>query len=113
MGVEQDPREAEFEAQIEALRLHFVSELPERRALLVAAWADCVDRGEETPWLRLRDVAHKLSGSAPCYGLDEIGDAGRQLDKLLSGRVSCRERDGVTAAVNRLAVALDKAIAAA
>ncbi|MBS0382843.1 MAG: Hpt domain-containing protein [Proteobacteria bacterium] len=111
MGAEQDPRDAEFEAQIEALRQHFVGELPERRAKLVAAWVDCVDRGDEAPWLRLRDVAHKLSGSAPCYGLDAIGDAGRRLDKLLSGRTPCRERDAVATTVAELIAALDQTIA--
>lgn len=113
MGIEQDPREAEFEAQIEALRLHFVSELPDRRAKLVAAWGECVDQGDEAPWLRLRDVAHKLSGSAPCYGLDAIGAAGRQLDRLLSGRVPCRERGMVAGVVEELTAALDQAIAVA
>lgn len=112
MGAEQDPREAEFEAQIEALRRHFVSELPERREALVAAWVDCADGGDEVPWLRLRDVAHKLSGSAPCYGLDEVGDAGRRLDKSLSGRAPCRERNVVADLVAELTVALDQAIAA-
>ncbi len=113
MGAELDPREAEFQAQIEALRQHFVSELPARRAALVAAWAECVDGGGEASWLRLRDVAHKLSGSAPNYGLDEIGDAARGLDKLLSGRTPCRERAAADGAVVRLTAALDAGIAAA
>ena len=110
MGAELDPREAEFQAQIEALRQHFLRELPERRAKLVAAWADCSDRGDDAPWLRLRDVAHKLSGSAPCYGLDEIGNAARELDKLLSGRTPCRERAAADGLFTRLAQALDAAI---
>jgi len=113
MGAELDPREAEFQAQIEALRRHFIQELPGRRAALASAWDDCVDGGDEAPWLRLRDVAHKLSGSAPCYGLDAVGDAARDLDLLLSGRMPCRERDLATAAVALLTVVLDAAIVAA
>jgi HPt (histidine-containing phosphotransfer) domain-containing protein len=112
MGAESDPREIEFQAQIEALRRHFVRELPERRAALLAAWADCDDRGGDAPWLRLRDVAHKLSGSAPCYGLDAIGAAARELDKQLSGRMPCREREAVAGFVARLAGALDAVIGA-
>ena len=111
MVAELDPREAEFQAQIEALRRHFLEELPERRAALAAAWHDCADAGDEAPWLRLRDVAHKLSGSAACYGLDAVGDRARDLDKLLSGRAPCRERAAVDGAVTDLVVTLDAAIA--
>lgn len=110
MGVESDPRELEFQAQIEALRRHFMQELPGRRAALSAAWNKCLDGGDEAPWLRLRDVAHKLSGSAPCYGLDAVGDAARELDRLLSGRAPCRERAGATFAVAALVDVLDAAI---
>ncbi|WHZ19650.1 MAG: hypothetical protein OJF55_001799 [Rhodanobacteraceae bacterium] len=111
MGAETDPREIEFQAQIEALRRHFIGELPARRAALAAAWAECVDGGDEAPWLRLRDVAHKLSGSASNYGLDAVGDVARGLDRLLSGRTPCRERAAAEAAVADLTAALDQAIA--
>ncbi|ODU94473.1 MAG: hypothetical protein BGP23_13240 [Lysobacterales bacterium 66-474] len=110
MGAETDPRELEFQAQIEALRRHFIQELPARRAALVAAWAECADGGDEAPWLRLRDVAHKLSGSAPNYGLDVVGEVARGLDRLLSGRTPCRERAAADGTVTRLTAALDEAI---
>ncbi len=112
MGVETDPRELEFQAQIEALRRHFMQELPGRRAALSAAWNECLDGGDEAPWLRLRDVAHKLSGSAPNYGLDNVGNIARGLDKLLSGRTPCRTRSPAESAVAQLTAALDDAIAA-
>jgi HPt (histidine-containing phosphotransfer) domain-containing protein len=110
MGVESDPREAEFQAQIEALRRHFIEELPGRRAALASAWSGCADGGDEAPWLRLRDVAHKLSGSAPCYGLDAVGDAARELDRQLSGRAPSRERAAVMSTVASLTAVLDAAI---
>lgn len=113
MAKDVDFTDAAFQAQIDALRVHFLQGLPERRAKLEAAWRDCVDHGDEAPWLGLRDVAHKLSGSAPCYGLDALGEAGRDLDKLLSGRTPCRERAAVEPGVTRLAALLDTAIAAA
>jgi hypothetical protein len=113
MAAEWDTREAEFQAQFEALRRHFMQELPERRAALVSAWDMCVDAGDEAPWLRLRDVAHKLSGSAPNYGLEDVGDIARSLDRLLSGRTPCRVRAGAEGAVAQLVAALDTAIAAA
>jgi hypothetical protein len=112
MAAEWDPREAEFQAQFEALRRHFMQELPDRRAALVFAWNACADGGDEAPWLRLRDVAHKLSGSAPNYGLDVVGDVARGLDRLLSGRTPCRARATAEGVVADLTAALDAAIAA-
>lgn len=113
MTAEVDPCEAAFQAQIEALRRHFLGELPERCAMLISAWRDCADAGDETPWQRLRDVAHKLSGSASCYGLVAVGEAARDLDKLLSGRAPCRERAAADDAVKNLVVELDAAIGSA
>lgn len=110
MTAEVDPREAEFQAQIEALRRHFLQELPQRRSALVEAWHDCGAAGDEAPWLRLRDVAHKLSGSASCYGLDAVGETARSLDRLLSGRAPCRQRSAAEGAVAELVAALDAAI---
>ena len=112
MAADWDTREAEFQAQFEALRRHFMQELPERRAALASAWNDCADGGDEGPWLRLRDVAHKLSGSAPNYGLESIGDIARNLDRLLSGRTPCRDRAATAGVVAELTAALDEAIAA-
>ncbi|HEX5352673.1 MAG TPA: Hpt domain-containing protein [Rhodanobacteraceae bacterium] len=112
MAVELDPREAEFQAQIESLREQFMCELPARHAALDSAWSACADAGDEAPWLHLRDVAHRLSGSAPCYGLDAVGEAARELDRLLSGRSPCRERAAAAARVLLLQAALDTAIAA-
>ena len=112
MAAEWDLREAEFQAQFEALRRHFMQELPDRRAALVSAWNACADGGDEAPWLRLRNVAHNLSGSAPNYGLDVVGDVARGLDKLLSGRTPCRARATAEGVVADLTAALDAAIAA-
>jgi HPt (histidine-containing phosphotransfer) domain-containing protein len=102
-----DFADAAFEAQIEALRQHYLQGMPERRAALAEAWRGCGDGGEEQAWLSLRDVAHKLSGSAPCYGLEAVGEAARDLDKLLSGRTPCRTRAQVQAEVERLQALLD------
>lgn len=107
MATEPDVRQDEFEAQLALLRLQFLAGLPARRAALLAAWAECADGGEEAPWRRLRDIAHKLSGSAPCYGLAAIGSMARELDQQLSGRNRCRERIFADARVERLIAALD------
>ena len=112
MDTDPDSREAEFQAQFEALRRHFMQELPGRRTALLSAWDACTDGGDEAPWLRLRDVAHKLSGSAPNYGLEAVGEFARRLDRLLSGRTPCRARAATAEAVARLSAVLDAAIAA-
>lgn len=111
MGTDADPREVEFQAQFEALRRHFLQGLPERRAALVDAWRACADAGGEPAWQRLREIAHKLSGSAPCYGLEAIGESARALDGLLAAKPRCRER--IAAVVAELAVALEAAIGSA
>lgn len=110
---DSDSRDAAFEAQLDALREHFLTGLPARRTALVAAWRDCTDGGDDAPWQRLREVAHKLAGSAPCYGLEAVGDVARELDRQLSGRQPCRERARVEAPVGRLLALMDAAISSA
>lgn len=105
-----DFTDAAFQAQLDALRRHYVEGLQARRSALNDAWCRCSDGGEEAAWRTLRDVAHKLSGSASSYGLDALGGAARDLDKLLSGRTPCRRRAGVEAEVARLTTLLDAAI---
>lgn len=113
MAKDVDFTDPAFLAQIEALRQHYLQGLPGRRAALTDAWRGCVDAGDETSWLSLRDVAHKLSGSASCYGLDALGETARDLDKLLSGRPPCRERAVAEPVVARMSMLLDAAITSA
>ncbi|HEX7323846.1 MAG TPA: Hpt domain-containing protein [Rhodanobacteraceae bacterium] len=101
-----DAADAAFQTELDALRQRFLAGVPARRAALMDAWRACVDGAAEAAWLRLRDVAHKLSGSAPCYGLDALGAFARELDGLLSARPPCRTRAAADAAVERLLQAL-------
>lgn len=101
-----------FQAQMAALRRQFQAGLPARRTALVDAWAGCADGTDGPAWLQLRDVAHKLSGSAPSYGFEAIGIAARDLDGLLSGRPPCRQRALAEVAVMHLQALLDAAVAA-
>jgi HPt (histidine-containing phosphotransfer) domain-containing protein len=110
---DKDAAEAEFQAQMAALCEAFVRGLPARHAALAAAWRDCADDANEPAWARLREVAHKLSGSASNYGFEALGTAARELDKLLSGHVHCRVRGQAEPAVSRLRDALDGVIASA
>ncbi len=108
-----DARDAAFEAEMAVLRQHYVAGLPARRAALLAAWQECVDHGAEPPWQRLRDVAHKLAGSASSYGFETLGDTARELDRRLSGRTPTRLRAPVGELVAGVAAALDAAVGAA
>jgi HPt (histidine-containing phosphotransfer) domain-containing protein len=113
--VESDPdaRDAAFEAEMAVLRQHYVASLTTRRAALVEAWDGCADQGEDAAWQRLRDVAHKLAGSASSYGFETLGGTARGLDRQLSGRTPCRARGQVEAQVAALLAALDAAIGTA
>lgn len=111
MASDIDPADAEFEAQLHALRMHFIAGLAARRDALTAAWAHCLADGEEAGWLALRDVAHRLAGSAPCYGLDEIGTLARELDRSLSRVPPCRETAVAAAPVAQLQAAIECVIA--
>ncbi|MGH8145627.1 MAG: Hpt domain-containing protein [Rhodanobacteraceae bacterium] len=112
METNPDSRQTEFEAQVAALCRRFLDGLPARQAALADAWRNCADAGDETPWQRLREVAHNLSGSAPCYGLEAMGQAARNLDLLLSDHPPCRARAVASVPVARLQSALDAAIEA-
>lgn len=101
-----------FQAQLAALRAAYLEGLPARRAALVDGWSACVDGADEPTWQRVRDVAHKLSGSASSYGFEALGAAARELDRLLSGRSPCRDRTKAEPAVLRLQAELDAVVAA-
>lgn len=107
--MDADFSDATFQAQMAALRRQYVTGLVARSAALADAWRACSDDGGETAWLTLRDVAHKLSGSASSYGFESLGAAARELDGLLSGHPPCRVRAAAEAAVVRVRTLLDAA----
>lgn len=106
MGTQPDPAELEFEARVAVLRRTYVEGLPARNKALIDAWRACADGSGDAAWLDLREVAHKLAGSAASYGFDALGEAAREVDRLLSGRSPCRDRAQAQAAVERLLAAL-------
>lgn len=111
MSSNTDPGEADFEAQMQALRAQFASGLPARRTALAAAWASCQAGTSERDWQALRDVAHRLAGSAASFGLDTLGEAARELDRLLSRPPVCRDPTLAAPRVAILTAALERSIA--
>ncbi|MGH8155476.1 MAG: Hpt domain-containing protein [Rhodanobacteraceae bacterium] len=109
--MDADFSDATFQAQMAALRRQYVAGLAVRSAALADAWRACSDGGGEAAWLALRDVAHRLSGSASSYGFVSLGAAARELDGLLSGHPPCRVRAAAEAAVTRVRTLLDAAMA--
>lgn len=89
---EMQLREAAFRADLEALRIQYMRRLPELAEAFASAWDECRDDAGEEAWLAVRSLAHKMSGSAPCYGLEALGLAARELDGMLSGKAPCRSR---------------------
>lgn len=89
MGDDLD--EATFQARFEALREEYLAALPQRRAHVAEAWAACAHDADSTAWRELHTLVHRLSGSAPCYGLDDTGAAAHRIDVLLSGKSPCRD----------------------
>jgi HPt (histidine-containing phosphotransfer) domain-containing protein len=62
----------------EALRRRYVDSFPDKRAALEAASAN-VDNDGAGAQQALRQLAHKLAGSAGMYGFDDIGQLAREV----------------------------------
>ena len=107
-----DLGESEFEARYRALQSEYMAALPQRREILAAHWRACVHDAASGEWRELHSLAHKLSGSAPCYGLDEVGEAAHEIDRMLSAKPPCRDANAIASLIMRLLAALDAAIAA-
>ncbi|HEX7111590.1 MAG TPA: Hpt domain-containing protein [Mizugakiibacter sp.] len=102
----------DFEARLAALTRDYLRALPQRREELARLWDACrggAATAEE--WAALRQLVHRLSGSAPNYGLEALGAAARAVDVLLSGTAPCRDAATLAPAVVACAAALEAAIA--
>ncbi len=102
--------EQEYDARFAALREQYFAALPQRRADIAKHWSVCATDTASPAWAAVQSQAHRLSGSAPCYGLDEIGNIAQRLDRLLSGKPPCCDAAVLAPLVSRLLDALDEAI---
>ncbi|MBS0431675.1 MAG: Hpt domain-containing protein [Proteobacteria bacterium] len=104
--------DVEFDARYRALRVQYLSDLPQRRGAVASLWASSKRDAASPAWQELHVLAHRLSGSAPCYGLDAVGEAALELDRLLSARPPCRDPAMLQPPVVQLLDRLDAAIVA-
>lgn len=92
--------------KLDELRLRYLRSLPQKSDDIRAQW-DLLDQRphERALLVELHQQVHRLSGSAPAYGFDDIGALARPLDQRLSEwlRGEDGERDAVTDLIRTLA----------
>ncbi len=69
--------------RLETLRARYVESLPSKRAALDAAWRAFLAAPDAGKARELQTLAHRLSGSAPAYGYEALGDRARAVDALI------------------------------
>lgn len=107
--MQSDLDELTFQARYDALHQEYLAALPQRRNSVAETWALCTDDAQSPAWCELQALAHRLSGSAPCYGLEAIGVAAHRIDRRLSSKVPCRDAVTLEPMVAALLAALDAA----
>lgn len=92
--------------KLDELRLRYLRSLPQKSVDIRAQWDLLRQRPHERALLvELHQQVHRLSGSAPAYGFDDIGALARPLDQRLSEwlRADDGERDTVADLIGSLA----------
>jgi len=74
-----DAARERFRAQLERMKKGYVSRLPERAAELEELRPG-LSAGDAAASQQVRDIVHRLSGTAGSYGLDEISRAATELE---------------------------------
>jgi HPt (histidine-containing phosphotransfer) domain-containing protein len=101
--------------KLDELRLRYLRSLPQKGDDIRAQWELLRQRPHERALLtELHQQVHRLSGSAPAYGFDDIGALARPLDQRLAEwlRAGEDERDAVTVLVGALAAPVAALVAA-
>ena len=104
------PDDLDFDGRFDALRSAYLAALPQRHADLAQYWKSCSRDPQSFDWSSLHSLVHRLSGSAPCYGLDQVGSAAREIDRLLSGKAPCHDPAVLNPAIELLLETIDAAM---
>lgn len=71
--------------RFEELKERYALSLPQKTAELDAAWQRFAEAPHDAEARRaLHQCVHRLSGSAPAFGLEEVGDAAQAVDSVFS-----------------------------
>lgn len=71
--------------KLDELRLRYLNSLPQKGQDLQAHWQRLLGHSLDRSLLvELQQQVHRLSGSAPAYGFDEIGAMARPLDARMA-----------------------------
>jgi len=99
---------------MQALRQRYAAALADKRSALLAHWrAWRVAQCDDAPLHELAVQAHRLAGSAGCYGYATVGARAGELDALASGALAGAagvDLPGLDRAMSLLLNAIDSAI---
>lgn len=71
--------------KLDELRLRYWHSLPQKADDLFGQWQRVLQHPDErAPMAEFQQQVHRLSGSAPAYGFDEVGALARPLDQRLA-----------------------------
>ena len=75
------------------MTIRFIASLPEKRAGIEASWKQ-IQASQWSPesLAQLKNLAHRLAGSAGSYGFEELGALALNLDVALDSEVSSKEQ---------------------
>ncbi|KAB2898335.1 MAG: hypothetical protein F9K31_10135 [Dokdonella sp.] len=100
--------------KLQALRQRYAAGLSDKRSALLAQWRAWRASGHDDEHLReLAMQAHRLAGSAGCYGYATIGMHAGRLDELASERLQCSgaiDPPQLDLAISALLGAIDRAV---
>jgi HPt (histidine-containing phosphotransfer) domain-containing protein len=99
--------EAEVESRLGAVTRNFARSLPARIETLRRAW-----RAAPPDLKGLRDAAHQLAGTAPCFGFRELGGHAAKVEAIVDVLLTERRaptRDEAAAVDGLLGSLLDEA----
>ena len=91
------------ESQLQALHARYQSSLPSKRSDLELAWRSLgADSSNPAHLESLTRLVHRLAGSAPSYGFQEIGEIAGKADDLLGRSRQLNENESCVAARSEL-----------
>lgn len=71
--------------KLDELRQRYWHSLPQKAEDLLDHWQRVLQHpGERAPMAEFQQQVHRLSGSAPAYGFDEVGALARPVDQRLA-----------------------------